>query len=249
MRFQAKIEVLDSPPHLIPTNYRRNFASLIKEAINSGKSADEFYQRNYGDKKANIGKPFTYSVYMHSPRLKKDKNKHFLEFDENTIGFNFSTNDYEFLMQVYNGMLKLSKDFSPFQFGINIKDIHLALEHKFVDDIAIFKTYSPVVVRKLEEHKGTGYVTPEDTDFDAMFRFTIESQCRSFISPEYRLSSDFNYRFEQWKVARVYHYNEVIPAINAKLKMEAPTEVLQLIYDIGLGARRSQGFGMLEVVK
>ncbi|MBP8992072.1 MAG: hypothetical protein KBG82_08855 [Spirochaetes bacterium] len=51
------------------------------------------------------------------------------------------------------------------------------------------------------------------------------------------------------------HYNkknpdkpEVITATDGCIVIQAPREVLQLIYDIGLGARRSQGFGMLEVV-
>ena len=32
------------------------------------------------------------------------------------------------------------------------------------------------------------------------------------------------------------------------IKIKVPIDVLQLIYDAGLGAKRSQGFGMLEVV-
>ncbi len=32
------------------------------------------------------------------------------------------------------------------------------------------------------------------------------------------------------------------------IKIKAPAEVLQLVYDAGPGAKRSQGVGMLEVV-
>jgi CRISPR-associated endoribonuclease Cas6 len=32
-------------------------------------------------------------------------------------------------------------------------------------------------------------------------------------------------------------------------KLKSDPTILQLIYDVGLGVRRSQGFGMLEVVK
>jgi CRISPR-associated endoribonuclease Cas6 len=32
-------------------------------------------------------------------------------------------------------------------------------------------------------------------------------------------------------------------------KLKSEPEILQLIYDVGLGVRRSQGFGMLEVVR
>jgi len=34
-----------------------------------------------------------------------------------------------------------------------------------------------------------------------------------------------------------------------EFEIEAPQEVLQLIYDTGIGVRRSQGFGMLEFIK
>ena len=30
--------------------------------------------------------------------------------------------------------------------------------------------------------------------------------------------------------------------------LEAPKEVIKLVYDIGLGAKRSQGFGMIEIL-
>jgi CRISPR-associated endoribonuclease Cas6 len=40
----------------------------------------------------------------------------------------------------------------------------------------------------------------------------------------------------------------MIEATSGTIKIKAPANVLQLIYDAGLGAKRSQGFGMLEIL-
>ena len=36
--------------------------------------------------------------------------------------------------------------------------------------------------------------------------------------------------------------------VKKAIKIKAPAPVLQLIYDAGIGAKRSQGFGMLEIM-
>jgi CRISPR-associated endoribonuclease Cas6 len=45
------------------------------------------------------------------------------------------------------------------------------------------------------------------------------------------------------------HYNQTMTSWLGRFTLTAPKEVLQLVYDIGIGVRRSQGFGMLEIEK
>jgi len=46
----------------------------------------------------------------------------------------------------------------------------------------------------------------------------------------------------------LYHYKKM-PATKGIFKIKSKPEILQMIYDIGLGVHRSQGFGMMEVVR
>jgi CRISPR/Cas system endoribonuclease Cas6 (RAMP superfamily) len=42
---------------------------------------------------------------------------------------------------------------------------------------------------------------------------------------------------------------ELIEASAGIIRIKAPVPVLHLIYDAGIGAKRSEGFGMLEIIK
>ncbi|MFN4217000.1 MAG: hypothetical protein ACK4HQ_06345, partial [Brevinematales bacterium] len=120
MRFLVKIFLPCQT--VIPSDYRRHLLSLIKEAINrSGNKDDEFYNRFYA---CNETKPFTFSAYfpLRDGRLEGDY-----------FTFFFSTNDYEFLMRVYNGFMDINRkgDFQLFDKKIEIKNFFLMPEKRF----------------------------------------------------------------------------------------------------------------------
>ena len=58
MRFSAEI-LLIGEKLIVPSDYRRNILSLIKEAINSSQSGVEIYEKYY-IKEARKIKPFTF---------------------------------------------------------------------------------------------------------------------------------------------------------------------------------------------
>ncbi len=64
------------------------------------------------------------------------------------------------------------------------------------------------------------------------------------------LEDDFEFEFivKNWKRKIVYHYIKM-PSVIGVFTIRAKPEILQMIYDIGLGVHRSQGFGLLEVIK
>lgn len=84
----------------IPSTYRSNLLSLIKESFKLSSPNDDFFSFNYNQP---VRKLFTFSVYM---RVEKKFGK--LVLKENFVKFFFSTSDYEFLFRCYNGLLKLS---------------------------------------------------------------------------------------------------------------------------------------------
>ncbi|MFN3411205.1 MAG: CRISPR-associated endoribonuclease Cas6 [Exilispira sp.] len=272
MRFSCKIFLKRETN--ISKDYRSHLLSLIKEAIKrSGSDGEEFYDRFYS---GNNTKPFTFSAYF---PLKDGR------LNEDFFTFYFSTNDYEFLMRVYNGFMNInkSKDFQLFDNKsdnesdkkIEIKNFFLMPERRFDIDVATFKTLSPFLVRDIED--GKNYLYPKGFSLQTKDQMKEPTHWKSWIGKregefleamEFSLSSMLNkmgYNLQDIKITlddkstivpiihgsgnKDHPFQMTFPGIKGLLTIKAEPEILKLIYDIGIGARRSEGFGMLEVVE
>ena len=256
MRFLVDIFFADKPPSNIPTNYRRDFVSLLKEAVKLW--SQELYQQLWGDKKSNPSKPFTFSIYLPDVQSIKGKDKNFLQISSDSsslrAGFSISSSDPVLLMSFYNSLLKVS-GYKLFGSNIELKHFRLSQDIPFNETVSLFKTMSPMIVRNMSERndkkkKGSEYLTYNDAEFEDNLYHSVKGMCKDFIDSGYNLKrEDFKFLPIGCKTVKIYHYKEVIPAASGTFKLEAPAEVLKLIYDAGIGARRSQGFGMVDVVR
>ena len=245
MRFFVDIHFTGSPPFTVPTGYRRNIMSLIKEGIKNHNP--EIYEEYWGKKPENKTKPFTFSVHIPAARAKKGK-KGLLEFDTPFIRLHVSSADTAFLMYIYNGLVNTS-DYTPFDTPIRLGRFSLEIEKNITGSSILFKILSPVVVRKIENKKGRGYLTCEDEGFDEALFFGIKNLCGHYLEPGFELRrEDFSLSTEQCKKTIISHYNEAVSATSGIIGISAPGEVLDLVYRAGIGVKRSQGFGMVEVV-
>ncbi|NPV38769.1 hypothetical protein BREVNS_1546 [Brevinematales bacterium NS] len=246
---------------VIPPDSRRYLLSLVKEAIKrSGPDGERFYEVWYA---SNRQKPFTFSAYF--PLKKRGRD---MVLDGDFFRFFFSTSDYEFLMRVYNGFLALKGDFVLFGSPFSIERCRLLPERSFSTHRATFKTLSPFLVRDPED--GDFYLYPEGAplhtrdegktgdhwkvwkkaSFDEL-RSAIEMSLSSLTNQEVKILS------LQTEVIPLVHgsgnpdhpYITTYPGLKGEITLEAPPEVLCYLYDVGIGARRSEGFGMLEVVE
>lgn len=257
MRFSVEI-LLNGNTLVIPSDYRRNILSLIKEAINPNQIGTEIYEKYYDKEKRNI-KPFTFSVSFKTDDAKNEKGV--IHLVEPRIKLHFSASDPVFLIYVYNGLVQLKKDYPIFP-GLKAKVGHFNLEQQknFRDYEAIFKTFSPIIVRDTDASgKSRGYITADSPEFEDRLYHSVKSMCKVLLdgAPELQ-RSDFFADFTNFKTVRISHYTkekdapkgskkELIEATTGIIKIKAPANVLQLIYDAGIGAKRSQGFGMLEI--
>lgn len=272
MRFSCKIFIEKNT--LIPNDYRRYLLSMIKEAIkNSGNDGEDFYNTFYNRNKQ---KPFTFSAFF---PIKKEDGENKLDGD--FFNFYFSSNDYEFLMRVYNGLLAINKskenDFEIFSSKISdIKNFYLIPEKRFDKNEAVFKTLSPFLLRSTEN--GDYYLYPDNVriqtkdpsknlsqykywknsnTFIDEFKKSLSKLVQNELSAENKEKLSENINVELLNVVAVpilhgsgnqeHQYSMTFPGIKGKIKISANPEVLKLFYDIGIGARRSEGFGMLEV--
>jgi len=231
---------------------------MIKEAFRqSGSDGENFFELWYSSNKI---KPFTFSAYF---PIKRENEKQRL----NGEFFNvfFSTNDYEFLMRIFNGL----KNIGNYNlFGQKIKEVKhffLAPEKRFDKDTLIFKTVSPFLVRDTED--GDYYLAPDKLLSGKNFKYAKATDEHCLISALKKnivslVKKYLNIVYDENNLAIDLEKNSLspakhgsgeskfimtLPAMKGSIKIKAHPEVLKLLYDIGIGARRSEGFGMLEV--
>jgi len=223
---------LETP--FLPRDYRSGFISIIKSAFEQG---DEmFYRKLYNNK---TDKPFTFSVYF--PELRSEENNN-LRVGNKAI-LNFSSNDPVLITHLYNGIRKLKvhkwKDENTF----TIQNIRAFFNKEIKKDSCTFKTVAPFLVNRKGDN--LKYLTPEDEDFDHSFRFNINELCHKFLNIN---EIDFDYKIIKHKKMVVSHYNQSMTCNKAIIEMKARPEILNLLYNIGIGVRRSQGFGMIDLI-
>lgn len=252
----------------LPILYRQRFMSLIKEAL--GKSDFHYKKTLYPDEaveKSKIAKPFCFSISMPKEKtIKKEKividegieieDIVFYFPEESYINFYISSHDYQFIVNLYNGLLKIKE----FKFGngiaLKLNRIFMLNERRILNDEVIFKTKSPILIEDLKENP----ILPIDSD--------IEYFNEQFNAIHHRILKDIrgeglkrNLAFYSLKIKKqvVKHtlkgFREktskpymMLTCFEGCFKLKGEPEDLQMLYQIGIGLRTGQGFGMVEVV-
>lgn len=232
----------------IPLTYRMMFVSLIKEALK--KVNNEYYKKLYffGDKKNKRIKNFCTAVFL------KD-----FKIDNNTIHINdeviiyISTADYEFGINIYNALLNI-KDFT-YKNQYNLKKVRISLvkEKKINEEEVVFKTMSPICIKDKNDH----YLNPDDENYENELNYVVNTQLdalrgyglkRPLIFEKVLMNkivvkediSDFKNITDK----EIYYVN----AYKGIFKLNGDVEDLNLIYQSGIGFRRGQAFGMVDLV-
>ncbi|MGB9763348.1 MAG: CRISPR-associated endoribonuclease Cas6 [Minisyncoccia bacterium] len=242
MVVKFRIKLLDCTK--ITTNYRKNFVSLIKEAFN----------RSGNEKLKNLNtitkqKPFTFSVKFSV----KNSNDNQLELEDSVFDFYFSTNDYLILMSVYNFIISHLNDYNIFANCKNILVKVMLLNKPTIDkDSVVFKTLSPIVVRDMINKNGDRTLKFSDEGFIYNLKLSIKSQIKAFMCQDVDQNS-IGIKVLKMKTDNINSFGNNknsygLYANSGLLELNLKSEYLQLLYDIGVGAKRSQGFGMLEKI-
>ncbi|GIX01855.1 MAG: CRISPR-associated endoribonuclease Cas6 [Thermogutta sp.] len=218
----------------LPVEYRRGFASLLKEAI---KRSDPLcFQRYYS--RLHVLKPFTFSLFF--PGLIPVGDGDFRVGTKAIL--HISSNSRELISCLYNGLRSLPQ-FPLFHNTATLQSIFLTPFRAMTISHARFKTMAPVLVNTKGDPNH--YLLPDDKGFEEGLRFSVREIARTFLNmPDAPI--DFRPLDIHRKVIR--HYNMHMQGFVGVFELQGQPEVLNLIYQVGLGVRRSQGFGMLELV-
>ncbi|MFZ5948366.1 MAG: CRISPR-associated endoribonuclease Cas6 [Stygiobacter sp.] len=224
-------------PDVIPKNNGRAFISLIKKLIQE--TDPLLFNDYYNQHKL---KPFTFGTYF--PQLQGNENDKLKV--GNIVKLNFSTSSIQLATNIYNGFIKTpehfwrnngsSITFKPLKAFLNKQTIITKSEHWF-------KTLSPFLISNKGE--SNEFLLPSEDGFIEGLQFSLNECAKEFLG----IDEKVEFEFEQINMKRhvIYHYKKM-PTNKGVFRMKAEPAILQMIYDIGIGVHRSQGFGMLEVV-
>lgn len=232
-----------------PVAYQMLGVSLVKEAL---KSVDIDYFNNlycFEDGKANKKtKDFCFSMYMKGYEKKED-----IFLIKDRVVINFSSPNYEFMINLYNGLLKI-KSFDYKSFNLNKMRINLVREKSIDKRKITFRTLSPIHIKDnnkaldIEDKnfvKELNYIT--DMILESYRGFGLKEELIFIPSKNMKkkvVKQDIS-AFRK-KTNKNYYYVNSFAGI---FRLEGDINDLKDIYMLGLGFKRSQGFGMIEVIE
>lgn len=241
--------------NIIPKDYRILILSFIKYSLK--KNFKESYKEIYESKP--IMKFFTFSVYLPKPKIEKDK----IELDKNYFNAVFSIYDNKRFIEFYNSFNSMiikneNKEYSyPIKDNkMRLKNITMLNEKIISSNRAIIKFLSPLVLRKHEEiainekRKGKDiYFDFNDSDFNEQINYSV-----SRLIKDLKLNGvNSNIKLKPYNnLARktvVSFKNILINSSIGEYILEGDSELLNILYKTGIGSRRSEGFGMFEVIE
>jgi CRISPR-associated endoribonuclease Cas6 len=189
-------------------------------------------------------KPFTFGVYLPKPQFTEST----INLNTTEITLNFSTSEAKLGIYFYNSLVK--KRFEPFPLpGGNqllLKRVILIKEKRISSSEAVFKTLSPFLVRL--HHQMTNedeYLTRDHNMLVSQTEIIIGVMLEKLTGKKERV--DFM-PVKLNKAILIKHFGMIVDGNTGVFKLTGRPEVLEFIYRVGIGSRRSEGFGLLEVI-
>ena len=241
---------------IIPKDYRILILSFIKN--NLEKNFNESYKEIYGEKPT--VKFFTFSVYLPKPKIEKEK----IELDRNYFNVLFSIYDNKQFIEFYNSfnsMINKEKENKENSYPLKnnkmeLKNITMVNEKNIMSNRVRIKFLSPLVLRNHKEkiinkkRKGKDiYFDFNDSDFNEQINYSV-----SRLIKDLKLNGvNSNIKLKPYNnLARktvVSFKNILINSSIGEYILEGDSELLNILYKTGIGSRRSEGFGMFEVIE
>jgi len=233
----------------IPIAHNMMFVALIKEALKE--SDEEYFQKLYkykGDRNNKKPKNFCFAVYM------KDfiKENDVFKINDRLI-VTISSPDYEFMLKVYNGLLNLNK-FKYKNYNINKVRISLLNEKSISKPLNIFSTMSPICVKG----KNNNMLNITDSQYEKELNYIIDKSLEGFrgyglmepikfhpINMKKRVVKE-DIRVFRENTNKPYYY---VNSYTGIFKLQGNVKDLNDIYMLGIGFKRGQGFGMIELIE
>jgi len=222
----------------ISQNYRFALLSFFKKCLQ--KSYPEDYEKFYSAQNPVI-KPFTFSVSFSKSEMQKD----FVYAPDKFMNVYITGLDEAFIIKLYNSFLK--EKFKPYPFPentITLKKVNFVPQADIKGEKALIKFMSPLIVR-IHNGENDRYLDFSDENFNDTLNVNTKAVFEKFGFTGY----------EPIKIMPLKAKKTVVKSdglcFNASVgifSIEGDTRVLSVLYRMGMGSRRSEGFGMFETL-
>ncbi len=221
------------------TNQYRNFLTSYFKFALSKEYYDEF-SKYYENPQT---KNFTFTVF-----IKNLKHYNGLIISPNKeIIMTISSSEYKFIMLLYNSLLMNKNKKMNISPNNKIRLSQLSLTHlKEINNNEIkIKMLSPLLIRDRDiENNIDSYKTIKDDNFIKYLNDNL-----------IYLAKSLNLNINKLEITPIKTKKVVVPVMQVRydatigtFKLKGDLETLNTLYKIGIGSRRSYGFGMFEVI-
>lgn len=232
----------------VPIDYRRYFLSLIKETIKDKNIYSSIAKRDT--------KPFCFSVCFEKAKIKDEV----IEIEGNTNLF-ISTPNIPLFITMYNGLISDKLKEFKFANGQVLKRLNTFLirEKNINKNEACFKTMSPIIIvnknkkpilhpKTKGDIKNIGDIIIDEEIFLQELKYSVANN----LSKDDLEFIPVDIKKEVIKHSIGEHLKEagkkiLLVGTSGKFILKGNKDDLQKIYQLGIGSRRNQGFGMVEM--
>lgn len=231
----------------LPISHNMMFVSLIKEALK--KSDPVYYEKIYSfnGKVNKKSKNFCFSTRMKGFDIEGD-----IANVKDGVSLLISSPDAEFILYLYNGLLKIN-EFKYKDFSIKRIRISMLKEKTLNSGEAIFKTLSPICIKNNKNY----FLKIDDATYEDELNYIAGKILENYRGRglEERLS------FQNIKMKNVVVRQEIrgfeeksgrnylyVNSYEGVFKLSGNSEDLKDLFSLGLGFKRNQGFGMIDLI-
>ena len=233
----------------IPLSNRMMFVSLIKKAVfNYDENLYKHLYKYGNDRKNKHTKDFTFSTYKENYKIDV-KNS---QIKLNSVILNVSSPNRSLILQMYNSFLRLDKYTYKNKYTLKKKKIKIIHHSIIKNNYALLKTMSPIVIK----NKYGYFLDITDKEYVKSLNYIANKVLFNYRG--YGLQRTLEFTPVDMKKVVVKEHIENFCEITGKKEfcinafkgvfiLKGDTTDLNDIYMLGLGFRRNQGFGMLDI--
>ncbi len=229
-KLKKKELITDNRPALV--SFFKNAFSMYNEDL-----FDKFYSTKSGKQKS-----FCFSIKFNGPKFSDN----IILLSDESIELTIHTYDIEDGIDIYNALcLQKRKEYPlPDENSLTITDVIIRNHKTITSEEITIKMYSPLLVRKHDERKDY-YLTAEHAEFVKYFRMSVED----FLNKEnINLDKEIEIVPVQPKKTVPVSFGHKVTGNLGVFKLKGSPALLNLLYQSGIGSRRSQGFGLFEII-
>lgn len=205
--------------------------------------SQEFYDKLYSKSKS-IMKSYTYSCFLPNAKFHQEK----IELGCNTFSLFFSDANQQELLSFFNAFQRMKyKKYPMNENSMTLISIHMQQLDEIKENEIIIRMQSPIIVRNHNsEDNSDVYYTCETKGFEK----ALTDNVALFLN-----RMEMNVSMEGFSIQTIKGKKVVVPVFGRNtdatlgiFKLTGSYQLLNILYQAGIGVRRSAGHGKFEVI-